>query len=228
MIHQNSSWRLRTVQLAFVLLWLSGLRVAAQTAPVYPAWWANQGVLSGTVARDYAVVNQGEVKNIAVGAINELNEHFAQFGGAGNALNELAVSLTATSAQTSDYAAVNLGQLKALAHPFYDRLLSLGYALGPLTSGTYPWATSGLAPSDYAAGNIGQLKYLFSFDLSYSSTGDGIPDWWVEKYFSGESISATADPTGDGLTNYQNFEDGTDPTSQDNPAVGLEVNIIVQ
>jgi hypothetical protein len=211
------------------LLLCTGLRAKAQSIPTYPAWWSSRGVLSGTTSNDFAVANQGQAKNIAVAAVNELNADLAQFGGAGNALNTLAIALTATSAQTSDYTAVNLGQLKALTKPIYDRLILVGYGLQPLTSGTaYPWVNSGNPPDDYALANLGQLKYLFSFDVTHSSSSDGIPDWWAHKYFPGQTISPTADPSGDGLTNYQNYEDGTNPILQVNPAVGLQVEILVQ
>jgi hypothetical protein len=122
--------------LALALLLCAGHKVAAQSTPIYPTWWASQGILSGTTPNDFAAANQGQAKNMALGAVNELNSDLAQFGGAGDTLNELAISLTATSAQTSDFTAINLGQLKALAQPFYDRLLTVGYTLGPLTTGT--------------------------------------------------------------------------------------------
>ena len=96
--------------LAFLLC--SGLRLGAQSTPDYPTWWANQGLLSGTSPSDFAAANQGQAINMAVGAVNELNADLAQFGGAGETLNELAVSLTGTTPQTSDYSAINLGQLR--------------------------------------------------------------------------------------------------------------------
>ena len=102
--------RLSGMVLAFLLC--SGLRLGAQSTPDYPTWWANQGLLSGTSPSDFAAANQGQAINMAVGAVNELNADLAQFGGAGHTLNELAVSLTGTTPQTSDYSAINLGQLR--------------------------------------------------------------------------------------------------------------------
>ena len=171
-----------------LLLVLEAGHVFAQSTPGYPAWWANYGVLSGTTRNDYSAANQGQVKNIAVAAVNELNTDLAQFGGAGATLNQLAITLTATSAQTNDYAALNLGQLKAVAQPFYDWLISLSCTVPPIVSGTYPWAVSGLARNDYAIANIGQVKQLFSFDVTYSSAGMAIPDWWVNEYFPGSTF----------------------------------------
>lgn len=95
-----------------------------------------------------------------------------------------------------DYAAVNLGQLKHVAKPFYDRLHELGYTGQPLAAGqTYPWDSSPGPADDYALANIGQVKNVFSFDVSdissfynpyapwgIDSDGDGIPDWWELLY----------------------------------------------
>ena len=169
------AWRMALV----LLLSAAGPLRAQQPQAAYPAWWTSQGVVNPAAApNDYAAANQGQAKNMAVGAVSELNGDLAQFGGAGEALDQLAAALlSGTSAQTNDYAVVNLGQLKALAQPFYDRLLSLGYTAGPLSSGTYPWLSSGHAANDYAVANLGQLKYLFSFDLVADANGNGIPDW---------------------------------------------------
>jgi hypothetical protein len=190
-----------------------------------PAWWYNGSLtttgtplVSGT-ANDFAAINQGQAKNVAVTAINELNTDLAQFGGAGDTLNQLALTLTATSAQTNDYAALSIGQLKFLAQPFYDRLISLSCTVPPIVSGTYPWVTSGLTANDFAIANIGQTKQLFSFDVTASSAGNGIPDWWVNEYFPGSTINGTVgiDPngyvswSGTTLTNLQAYQQGLNP-----------------
>jgi hypothetical protein len=189
----------------------------AQSAP---GWWSNYGVLSGSSANDYAIANQGQVKNMAVAAVQEMDNDLAQFGGSG--LDGLAATLLSGSASSNDYAAINLGQLKALAQPFYDRLLSLGYTGSPLTSGTYPWAASSHAPNDYAAANIGQVKNAFSFNVAYSSSGSGIPDWWEQHFYPGETVSPTGYSSSDELTNMENYLEGI------NPVVQLEVTVIVQ
>jgi uncharacterized protein (TIGR03790 family) len=182
-----------------------------------PAWWhdptltvSGTPIISGT-ANDYAAVNQGQVKYFALTAINELNAGLSGVGGAGPALNGLALSLTATSGSTSDFAAINLGQLKALAKPFYDQLFSIDYAGPPLTSSTYPWI--GNTPSDFAMANIGQVKNLFSFDLTYSSDGNPLPNWWRMYYFQTLSVSATSTVTGNGsnITYLQAYQQQLDP-----------------
>ena len=138
-------------------------------------------------------------------------------GAPGPVLNALALSLTATSASISDFSALNLGQLKALAQPFYDRLFSLDYDGPPFASGTYPWVSGGGTPSDFSAANIGQVKFLFSFDPTYSSDGSPLPDWWRLYYFGGltvtgsAAIDPTADPNGYGFTNLQDALAGNNP-----------------
>ena len=96
--------------------------------PAYPAWWTYWGVIvqSGT-ANDYAPVNQGQVKNLAISAVAEFDQNLSQFGGAGPVLDQLYLTLSGTTATTNDYAPVNNGQLKNLASPFYDRLIQVGY-----------------------------------------------------------------------------------------------------
>jgi len=181
---------------------------------VTPSWWATYGVQNENPANDYAAVNQGQVKNIAVAAVSELDTDLAQFGGAGGQLDQLASTLiSGSSPQRNDYAAINLGQLKALAQPFYDRLLALGYNIPPVMSGTYPWITSGLAANDYAMANLGQVKNLFSFDVTYSSAGNGIPDWWAQLYFPGQTInSGSSVQWSDGqLTILQAYQQGLNP-----------------
>jgi hypothetical protein len=57
--------------------------------------------------------------------------------------------------------------------------------------------------------------------ITYSSGGDGIPDWWRQKYFghatgqANDLSRAGDDPAGDGLTNLQKYILGLDPTKAD-------------
>jgi len=181
----------------------------AQTPAPSPSWWASYGVISGTTPNDYAAANQGEAKNMALAAVSELDNDLAQFGGSG--LDYLTTTvLSGTSPQENDYAAINLGQLKTLSKPFFDRLLSLGYTGPPLTSGTYPWV--GGTANDYALGNIGQLKFLFSFDVTYSSSGNGIPDWWSNLYYPGQTVNSGSSVQWDSqVTILQAFQNGWNP-----------------
>jgi len=204
------------------LLWfVSGVVIVC--APIAllasgPAWWSDPTlttsgtpVISGS-ASDFAVANQGQLKNMAVTAVKEFNTVLP--GGAGSPLNSLAVSLTATSGSTSDFSAVNLGQLKAVAKPFYDQLFIVDYEGPPIfTSGTYPWTTSGLTASDFSAANLGQVKNLFSFDFTYTSGTNPLPTWWRKSYFGTLSVSPTAFVTWSGslMTTGTAYALGLDP-----------------
>jgi len=179
-----------------------------------PSWWSNPGVLNGNDPNDYAAVNQGQVKNIAVLAVQELDANFKRFSDT-TTLDALAVTLSATTPNTNDYAAVNLGQLKALAKPFFDVLLAGGYEGHPLESGTYPWLSgSAGTANDYAMANIGQVKNLFSFDVTLNSDGSGLPDWWKNHYGITLGSGTTADtlaPRGDGLSYAEAYHEGLNP-----------------
>jgi hypothetical protein len=109
-----------------------------------------------------------------------------------------------------DYAALNLGQLKAVAQPFYDRLIEKGYAT------KYPWTDSASPKDDYALLNIGQLKNLFSMDLSELINNEGdqnsLPDAWQLRYFGQTGVDPNADPNRNGVSNWHEYLEGTDPT----------------
>src|SRR5262249_4159568 len=49
--------------------------------------------------------------------------------------------------------------------------------------------------------------------LMLDSDGDGIADSWERTYFTNLNQNATADFDGDGVSNLQEFLDGTDPTN---------------
>jgi len=96
-------------------------------------------------------------------------------------------------------------------------------------NGTSPGQFS-LPNSVYAGGRIAvadtvnRRVQLFDIDMTnIDSTGDGIPDWWaIENEFDPlDPELAGADPDGDGLTNLQEFELGTDPNDPDTDGDGL-------
>lgn len=54
--------------------------------------------------------------------------------------------------------------------------------------------------------------YDIGADEYTDTNGNGLPDWWQQKYFGGLNVSLTAtSPAGDGLTNYQNYQQQIDP-----------------
>lgn len=182
-----------------------------------PSW------LSGSylAADDFAAVNVGQLKQIATAAYDELNAHLP--GGAGATLDTLVKSWfqvdgsnnflfdaqgkrqPKVTPQTNDFTAANLGQLKAVAKPFYDRLIAVQFA------SAYPWTNT--SADDYASANLGQLKRVFSFDpLLVDTDQNGLPDWWELLYFGYTGVDPNAlAPSGDGLTILQKYLRGKDP-----------------
>jgi hypothetical protein len=177
-----------------------------------PAWWASRGAVFG-LADDYAAANLGQLKHMATAAAAELDA--ALPGGAGPELAALIAGWSqaySPEAGRDDFAAVNLGQLKAVAKLFYDRLHAVGYSGPPLApTAKYPWSGP---MDDYALANLGQLKLVFSFapepgdgdggaepDWNTDSDFDGLPDWWEIEFGSDPSFpDAGAFPPGSSFT----------------------------
>ena len=146
----------------------------------YPAWWTNaadgtqiiDSTASHEVSKNYAPVNAGQLKNVAAKA----RQYFSLYlpGGVGTEVNTLVDGFNATTYSPGNYAAVNLGQLKAAAKPFYDRLMAAGYdtrqhlidrGYPSNWSSDYPWLPATPVAENYAPANLGQLKAVFSFDV---------------------------------------------------------------
>ena len=178
---------------------LAGVAVAA------PSWWTSRGVLTTNAPSDYAAVNVGQAMQIARKAYDEIQAGLP--GGAGPTLSNLVFGFAPTNAYTS----VAVGQLKALAAPFYDRLIAANFATG------YPWSATTSDDADRAMANIGQLKRLFSFDFA-DGDGDGMPDWWEAQFGLSDPL---ADPDGDGLTNLAEYTRQTNPLAADTDGDGF-------
>ena len=175
-----------------------------------PGWWADRQVLdSNATKNDYGPANQGQLKNIATRAYEELQTKLPAStwnSPEGQALTGLVASWNPT--QGNNYTPVNQGQLKAVAKIFYDVLILQGYATG------YPWTDTTADDANYAPANIGQVKNVFAFDLggsSIDSDGNGLGDSWEITYFGQIGADPNADPDGDGLTNLQEYQNNTNP-----------------
>lgn len=122
----------------------------------YPSWWITRGMVTpnAAITNDFAAVNQGQLKWVATQAKSELDARLS--GGAGTAI----ANLIASFSPTNNYLPVNAGQLKAVAKPFYDRLIAAG-----LTN-IYPWTTNTIADDcDFSLVNQGQVKNAFNFTI---------------------------------------------------------------
>ncbi|MDR1282582.1 MAG: hypothetical protein LBK99_17435 [Opitutaceae bacterium] len=146
-----------------------------------PQWWVARGVVNpAQPAEDYAAANLGQLKHMATQAAAELNDKLS--GGAGPAISALVASWQQSPAGgvvRNDYAALTIGQLKAVAEPFYVRLGEAGI----IPVGKRPWTITGADETHAAVANLGQLKTVFSFIATIpasgeDSDGDGMADAW--------------------------------------------------
>ena len=175
-----------------------------------PAWWASRHVTNGNPVNDYAPINQGQLKNLIKGAIEELDSHLSN--GAGQDLDALIANWATPTVVTDDYSAVNIGQLKAVAALVYDRL-----------NIPHPWKSSAKEADDFALANIGQAKNLFAFDLTMDTNSVGIPDWWRSKF--GLSFSTPADAlvsAPGGISYLKKYQLGLNPLIPDSDGDGAD------
>jgi hypothetical protein len=176
-----------------------GLCLAVTLHATAPEWWSSRGVIATDpvthaplAANDYAVINQGQLKNFVVAAVAELNANLPN--GAGTDLNNIVAAWNAApTGDRQDFAATNIGQVKFVVAKIYDRLAAEGVTTG------YPWTSSPNPASDNAMVNIGQVKALLSFDLTTS----------------------TGDLDHDGLTFAQETALGTNPALEDTDGDGI-------
>ena len=226
------------------------LSVALLPAPP-PAWWTDSGtaiVDPDAEPSNYSPANLGQLKHVAKQAKVHLDERLP--GGAGAAINGLIESFEPradqgyTQQEIDDFIAenhtpANLGQLKAVAKPFYNRLLSVGYdtkanliARGYPSNWSYdyPWNPATPLEENYAPANLGQLKLVFSFDLSFIEFyEDWLPDDWEQEHFSTTGVLLAGDPDGDGRSNLTEYLLGSNPNESDGEsgpgfaATGLKV-----
>ncbi len=199
--------------------------VPTEKPSAFPEWWFQRNVIVQTGAPianpvwptnysasdDYAALVQGQLKNFATAAFDELEEKlpggagpdattlvkswFQTYAeaGAGHAAGDFILDSTgrripATTESTDDFTVLNLGQLKAIAKPFYDQLIQVGYVT------VYPWTNSAAPADDFVIANLGQAKNLFSFDVSQFAAVTPVAEW---KFEDGSGNTAT-DSSGHG------------------------------
>ena len=133
-----------------------------------------------------------------------------------------------------------IGQLKAIAHPFYNRLNTAAptWLAAERTSNRtnnadsiFPWTTETTDDQNRAVANVGQLKAVFSLRFQtlppvdptgLDVDGDGlVDDWEIAKFGSTAAYSGTDDVEPDGANNVTEFSLGLNPLIKDHPLVGL-------
>ncbi|MEI7850862.1 MAG: right-handed parallel beta-helix repeat-containing protein, partial [Kiritimatiellales bacterium] len=122
---------------------------------------------------------------------------------------------------------------------FTNNPLFAGYGDYRLTSTNSPCYNSGtfeMAPTNDLDGNRRPLPAEFPDRVDMGcyegvvasdADGDGLPDSWERFYFGNLSQNATSDPDGDGLTNLQEYQLGTNPNNADTDGDGLNDNVEV-
>ncbi len=194
--------------------------LSAQTAP---DWWEDTAyqVTNGNTRADSAIATIGQAKHVVKQAYLYLETELGEYG-VGSELNSLYAQfcVSAPSNPDSDKYVLTIGQLKYLAKPFYDRLnaADVSYDTASMNpeDGIYPWSDAQTDDNDLAPATIGQLKYCFSFDLSTwaLSSWDAYRGHLVslfenDGYDGIEDILAEGDFDGDGVSNYDEFINGT-------------------
>jgi hypothetical protein len=216
-----------------ILILLAMISLAAP-----PLWWSegNPPVVTGVAENNKGPANIGQAKNMVAAALQALDTQAPTI--ATQVRADLAIShpdlLTVPSPKTPEWiekqkAPLLLGQLKAIADPFYTRL----HAAAPawleaerILNGTnhpnsiFPWTAETTDDANKAIANIGQLKAVFSLRFEgLDSDGDGLPDAWELQHFTNLDQTSSGDPDNDGLTNAQELAIGTDPTT-----IGVDAN----
>jgi hypothetical protein len=171
-----------TITQTLIVILACSLVIGLSATGAPPAWWSSRGAVAapvvttnnGVVTTNYApddnaAATEGQLKQFTVNAVGELNADLTNFGGAGPALTNLVYGwrqdyatngYSSTNIKPSDYAAMNVGQLKTMAGMVYGRLAAAGY---PELTPTWLHQNTN---TDNIAANLGQLKQVFDFDLS--------------------------------------------------------------
>lgn len=163
--------------LAFTAFCVLGAPIPSGKPSNFPNWWFERNVIvaydstnnspvwpgSYPASDDYSVINQGQFKNLASQAYNELQFRLPLSVWSTTQGKALTTMVTAWDPNGGDgYLVLNAGQLKTVAKAFYDVLTVAGYPNSHTTLAS--WQGSGA--DDFSVINIGQVKNLFCFDLS--------------------------------------------------------------
>ncbi len=213
--------------------------ITATATAADPTWWANRSVIITAPESNLSPATIGQAKWMVKQAMAELELKLDApvFQGLKNDIEAVAnLNFPQGSEQMATQLKVlSIGQLKALAAPFYIRL-HFGYRIwleSELTQNLtkdpsditnyYPWTTSVIDDSNLGVASIGQLKAVFAlrFETLPSSPSyednDGMNDAWelLNGFDPANPNDANRDYDHDGATNLVEYGAGTDPRDRD-------------
>lgn len=217
------------------------LAIAAFAVP--PLWWSagNPPVINPAAAEEnQGVANVGQAKHMAKSALETVRDVLPAVAA------QIEADLTTGTNPILDFTIPNpktpewikkqqslllIGQLKAIADPFYTRLNAVAptwlaaqrTANGSNYAGSiFPWTSVTTDDENKALANIGQLKTVFSLHFTHDSDSDGMPDLWeIHRGLNANLASdAYSDTDVDGYNNLQEFILGTNPFTADTLADG--------
>ena len=223
-------WRATSLLVSIGMLFSS---VAPYAQSEIPQWWQDRSVIDAESAeQNSAVANLGQAKWMATQALAELQSVAPALAANINLTQVFPAPPAAPDAAWFDAqkSPLNLGQLKAISHQFYDALPPAWLADQALQNGIipwvapYPWDINTPVEENLKLANIGQLKAVFSLrfrqDKDNAGAGDSLPDVWEQKiidadpndaYQSLADILHGDDFDGDGLENLTEYRNGTSP-----------------
>ncbi len=203
---------------------------AQQEMPLYvptPAWWTagTNPPVSGT-DNPLAVANVGQLKNMAFHALKAVradhpalaNRIEARLVGPGKPIRSWD---PVDSNRLEAYSVVAMGQLKAVAAPFYEvfqethpQWLATRTGHPEDRNSPYPWSRKTGDDSNYSFATVGQVKHAFRIDFSSlkDQDADGLSDAWEMSHFSTLATTPDGDQDNDGLSNADEYRLGWSPT----------------
>lgn len=144
------------------------------------------------------------------------------------------LAVPTTAAEMEQQRAILLvGQLKAIADPFYRRLnvvVPLWLAQQRVANGTqdlanssymFPWSSATTDDSNKAIASVGQLKAVFALRFEVDSDGNSLPDFWEYRFLGQLGNNPGLDSDGDGLPSSQEAFYGTNPLSSETNGDGI-------